>query len=128
MTQPCKILYCHCAYAQVIPPEVKQEVLAGLVESGRAFDSVADLCEMSARRDPNLERLAEHAEVRIAACYPRAVKGLFVSAGYPLPKSGPAIVNLRTTSARQALQELLEPTPPIDQESQMSAPQPASPA
>ena len=29
-----RILYCHCAYAQVVPKEVKEEVLKRLCESG----------------------------------------------------------------------------------------------
>ena len=52
------ILYCHCQYAQVVPKEVKAAVLQRLCESGVAFDAVADLCEMAARRDPALKQLA----------------------------------------------------------------------
>src|ERR1041385_6391414 len=72
-----RILYCHCAYAQVVPKEVKEAVLKKLCESGVSFEAVAELCEMSARRDPALKRLAEGGAVKIAACYPRAVKWLF---------------------------------------------------
>ena len=32
-----RLLYCRCAYAQVIPADVKDAVLAGLTESGEAF-------------------------------------------------------------------------------------------
>ena len=39
MTTP-RILYCHCQYAQVVPPEVKAAVLRKLCESGVAFDAV----------------------------------------------------------------------------------------
>ena len=53
-----RILYCHCQYAQVVPPEVKTAVLQNLCQSGTAFDAVADLCEMAARQDPGLHRLA----------------------------------------------------------------------
>ena len=52
MADPARIVYCHCAYAQVVPKAVKEEVLQQLLESGVAFDAVADLCEMSAKRDP----------------------------------------------------------------------------
>ena len=34
-------------------------MLQKLCESGRAFEAVSDLCEMSARRDPSLKRLAD---------------------------------------------------------------------
>jgi len=47
MDEDTRILYCHCAYAQVVPKEVKEAVLKKLCESGVAFDAVADLCEMS---------------------------------------------------------------------------------
>ena len=53
-----RILFCHCNYAQVVPEEVKGRVLKSLCESGQAFEAVADLCEMAARRDPALKRLA----------------------------------------------------------------------
>ena len=82
MSQPKpSILYCHCQYAQVVPKEVKDAVLRRLCESGVAFEAVADLCEMSARRDPALARLASGGPVKVAACFPRAVKWLFHQAG-----------------------------------------------
>ena len=85
MSQPLpSILYCHCQYAQVVPKEVKDAVLRRLCESGVAFEAVADLCEMSARRDPALARLASGGPVKIAACFPRAVKWLFHQANAPL--------------------------------------------
>src|SRR5216117_3454078 len=84
VTEAIRILYCHCKYAQVVPAEVKEEVLESLASSGMAFDAVPDLCEMSARSDPKLKELAAAGSVRIAACYPRAVKWLFAAAGAPL--------------------------------------------
>ena len=45
-------LYCHCQYAQVVRPRGKRAVLQALCESGLPFEAVADLCEMSARKDP----------------------------------------------------------------------------
>ena len=78
-----RILFCNCTYAQIIPKEVKQTVLKKLCESNLAFDAVADLCEMSARHDPALKRLSETGVVKIAACYPRAVKWLFAAANAP---------------------------------------------
>jgi hypothetical protein len=105
--KPARIVYCHCAYAQVVPPEVKQEVLRQLAESGTAFDAVADLCEMSARRDPGLKALAAEGGVKIAACYPRAVRGLFIAADAPLPAEGVEILNMRTQTAEQVVAALL---------------------
>ena len=46
MTSP-RIVYCHCAFAQVVPREVKLTVLGKLTASGVPFEAVPDLCEMS---------------------------------------------------------------------------------
>jgi hypothetical protein len=101
-----RILYCHCAYAKVVPPEVKEEVLKRLCESGAAFDAVADLCDMSARKDPALKKLVEGGDVKIVACYPRAVKWLFHAAEAPLPKEGVEVLNMREQSADDILSGL----------------------
>lgn len=102
-----RILYCHCAYAKVVPPEVKEEVLKRLSSSGVAFDAVADLCEMSARKDPALQRIAAGGEMKIAACYPRAVKWLFHAAKAPLPETGIDVLNMRVASADEITAALL---------------------
>ena len=105
-----RILYCHCAYANVVPPQVKAEVLEGLARSGQAFDAVADLCEMSARRDPALQRLAAaEGTLKIAACYPRAVKWLFAAAEAPLPEDDGRVhvCNMRVDKSPKVLSELL---------------------
>ncbi|MCE2801880.1 MAG: hypothetical protein LW724_20330 [Planctomycetaceae bacterium] len=78
------ILYCRCAYAKVVPEDVKDQVLDRLVDSGHPFESVSDLCEMSARKDPGLLPLSKQKGLRIVACYPRAVKWLFSAAGAPI--------------------------------------------
>lgn len=104
------ILYCNCTYAQVIDPATKAAVLRGLCDSGRTFDAVADLCEMSARKDPALQRLAAApGGVKIAACHARAVKWLFASAGAPLDPNRTEIVNLRELAAAPACDRLLAP-------------------
>ena len=108
MAQPLRILYCNCTYAQVVPPEVKQQVLRRLAESGVAFDAVADLCELSAKRDPALKQIAEGGPVKIAACFERAVRGLFIAAETPLPESGVEIRNMRTETADQVVDALLD--------------------
>ena len=110
MSEP-RILYCHCTYAKIIPPEVKAEVLRRLSASGVAFDAVPDLCDMAARKDPALKRLAESGPVRIAACYPRAVKWLFHGAGIPLPTEGVEVLNMRDQSAEEVADALLPTNP-----------------
>ena len=106
MTNAPRILYCHCAYAQVVPPEVKAAVLQKLSDSGVAFEAVADLCELSARRDPALKRLADGGAVKIAACYPRAVKWLFAAAQAPLPSAATEILNMRVQSVEEIVTAL----------------------
>ena len=104
------ILYCHCAYAQVVPQEVKEAVLRKLCDAGVSFEAVADLCEAAARRDPALKRLAESGSIKIAACYPRAVKWLFASAQAPLPADGTEVLNMRAQSADEIVASLLDAT------------------
>ncbi len=101
------ILYCNCTYAKVVPPEVKKDVLRRLSDSGQAFDAVADLCDMSARKDPALKKIADGGCTKIAACYPRAVKWLFHAAGTPLPAGGVEVLNMREDSADDVIKELL---------------------
>ncbi|MCF6313090.1 MAG: hypothetical protein L3J39_11620 [Verrucomicrobiales bacterium] len=105
-----KILYCRCAYAKVVPDEVKNEVLEKLCSSGATFECVADLCEMSARKDPQLQNLIDSEEdVKIIACYHRAVKWLFHSAGHPFPEENNdriEVLNMREQSAEEIMDEL----------------------
>src|SRR5688500_2575780 len=108
MSEPApRLLYCHCQYAQVVPREVTETVLGRLCECGVPSDAVADLCEMAARRDPLLQRLAASGRIKIAACFPRAVKGLFHQAGADLPPESSEIVNMRTQPADEIMAALL---------------------
>ena len=102
-----RILYCRCAYAQVVPSGVKDEVLRRLGASGVAFEAVSDLCEMSASDDPRLKEIASGGDVRICACFPRAVRGLFHAGGADLPEQGVEILNMRTDSAEDIVNDLL---------------------
>ena len=114
------LLYCRCAYAQVVPSGVKDEVLQRLCESGAGFESVADLCEMAAHRDARLTALSECAVnggLRIAACHPRAVRGLFRQAGVPLPAEGVEVLNMRDQPAEDVVSQMLRdhPSAPVEQ-------------
>lgn len=102
-----RILYCHCAFAKVVPAEVKNAVLAGLSEAAVEFDAVPDLCEMAARKDARLHELANGGELQIAACYPRAVKWLFASGGAPLPDVPVRVWNMRVEQPDAVVQGLL---------------------
>lgn len=124
---PRRILYCHCAHARVVPAEVKAAVLEGLAASGVAFDAVPDLCELAARHDPALVRLAggetsngtgngtaddTAPSLDIVACYPRAVRWLFHAADTPLPVEGVRVHNMRVDDAETLLTAVLDPAIP----------------
>ena len=81
-----KILYCNCTYAKVVPADVKQQVLRRLSDSGQAFDAVADLCDMSARKDPALKK--------IAAVVGKVIKAAVAYAKESLKKLADALVNV----------------------------------
>ncbi|HEX9699426.1 MAG TPA: hypothetical protein VGD06_08195 [Acidobacteriota bacterium] len=124
-----RIVYCHCAYADILPAEVKREVLRRLSAAGVAFEAVPDLCEMSARKDPALQRIADAGPVRIAACFPRAVQWLFHAAGSPLPEEGVEVLNQREQSAEAIVERLLSNEAPAAQPAGAeleSAPKPIS--
>lgn len=106
---PFRILYCHCAFARVVPADVKSGVLTQLAAADVEFEAVPDLCEMSARKDPRMAELAS-GEVRMAACYPRAVRGLFEAAGTPLAESA-QILNMRSEPADKVVSGLLAGQP-----------------
>lgn len=108
MSSP-RVLFCNCTYAQVVPAEVKAAVLRKLCESGVAFDAVADLCELSARQDASLKSLAYGGPVKIAACFPRAVKWLFASGGAPLKPEATEVLNMRVQPADEIVAALFRP-------------------
>lgn len=124
------LLYCHCQYAQVVPPEVKAEVLKQLCASNLPFEAVPDLCELSARRDPSLKRLAVAGPVKIAACFPRAVKWLFAAANAPLSPDATEVVNMRNQTAAEVIAALqsaqLNPNLPAGKVTAADAPAPAA--
>jgi hypothetical protein len=107
--QPAGILYCHCAYAKVVAAEVKTAVLQGLAAANVEFDAVPDLCEMAARGDSRLREIAAGGGLRVAACYPRAVKWLFASAGAPLHEQNVRIWNMRVEPAETVIAGLVSP-------------------
>jgi heterodisulfide reductase subunit A-like polyferredoxin len=102
-----RVLFCNCTHAKVVPPLVKREVLRRLSTSGIAFDAVADLCELSARKDPTLRTIASADDLRIAACFPRAVTWLFDAADAPLSAQHVEVLNMRRQSAEEVVSRLL---------------------
>jgi Pyruvate/2-oxoacid:ferredoxin oxidoreductase delta subunit len=100
-----RILYCHCANAQILPAETRRRVLEALEASGAAVERVADLCELAARGDESLKRFAKGGEVQVVACHERAVRWLFAAAGAPLPAEA-AILNMRSQEVDAILARL----------------------
>ena len=109
MLNPARIVFCHCRCGPLASDPVTREVHARLVRAGVAFDEVADLCEMAERRDALLREISRAPCVKIAACYPRAVKWLFFAAGAPLCGEGVEVVNLRAGGVEEIVGRLLGP-------------------
>ncbi len=99
------ILYCNCTHGGAVPLDVREAVMEGLAASGVPFKPVADLCELAARRNPSLQRLARADDLHVIACYPRAVRWLFACAGAPLA-DGAVIHNMREQSADDILAQV----------------------
>ena len=114
---PAPILYCHCAYAKVVPEKTKAEVLRRLVESDVPFEAVRDLCVRSARKDPALARHAATEGLRTVACDPRAVRWLYHAAGTPR-QADAEVRNMRVEDAEDIVEVVLRPA---------GAPAPATP-
>ena len=125
MGERARILYCHCANARVVPDDVKRGVLARLADSGADFEAVPDLCEMSACKVPTLAGLARAeggGPLRIAACYPRAVRWLFHAAGAPLPDEDVHVFNMREAGADEVADGVLGLVPPPADDAEPVAP------
>jgi len=120
------ILYCHCAYAGVIPEETRRTVRAALAHADGRVETVADLCGRAAEGDPLLRRLAsaDAGPLHVVACYPRAVRWLFEFAGATLPGSA-TVHNMRTEAAETILRRLglrLEPASDAEDARRRSVP------
>ncbi len=100
------ILYCHCAYAGVVPEATKQAVRGALPRADGRVEEVADLCELAAAGDARLaDFAAADGPLHVVACHPRAVRWLFEFAGAPLPGAA-TIHNMRTEAAETILARL----------------------
>ena len=98
-----RVLLCECTHYDLVPPGVKEQVLAAIEAAGVPVDIVPDLCGLAARRSPELQLIAGAGTSCIAACYPRAVRWLFHAAGATLPDEGVEFLNLREQPAREII-------------------------
>lgn len=105
-----KVLFCHCAYTDMLSGEMKQEILSALANAEVELVEVADLCEMAANKDSSLIEHLASGDTAVIACHPRAVRWILHSAG--VEKSGTLnILDMRARSAESILRELDTPTP-----------------
>jgi Pyruvate/2-oxoacid:ferredoxin oxidoreductase delta subunit len=115
MSQPERILYCHCARAKVLPAEATAAALDQLCALGLSFEAVPDLCDLAARQDPRLRQTIPGGSLRIAACHPRAVKWLVAAANTPAPRPGVEAIDLRSLPPDRIRAALVASHPtPID--------------
>jgi hypothetical protein len=104
-----RILSCHRACAQAVPRELKQAVLKPRCEAGVAVEAVADLCEMSARRDPALALPTDNGSVTVATRDPRDVNWHIAATRAPLPAVQTGILYLRVQGIAELAGALLSP-------------------
>jgi len=100
------ILFCQCAYAQIVPADRKRQVAAGLAASGAKWTAVADLCGLAAGKAPLLAELAGRSGLKIVACHPRAIRWLFHRAEAPLQPGRFEVLNMRCQDAGEILSRL----------------------
>ena len=81
-------------------------VLCTLKDADIAFDVVDDLCGLAARQDKVLLNWSKSSGLRIAACFPRAVKWLFHRASAPLNPEA-EIINMCNADTDSIVKSLL---------------------
>jgi len=101
------ILFCSCAYFDVIPQGSKEQIFGAMTQAGVEVEAVADLCGLAGCADPRLKRWAQADSLTIVACYPRAVRWLFERAGVPLEAGKVRFFNMRAQSPDEILAGLL---------------------
>ena len=97
------ILFCTCAYSDIIPDSRKAAVFDRLHAANADIRIVPDLCGLAARRDPLLSEVATSEDLCIVACHPRAVRALFTWAGVPLDSVRVRFINLRDETSDDAV-------------------------
>lgn len=96
MSQPSNILVCRCDYYHMVSETACARLAEALGHAGVSFESVADLCELAANKDSVLTAWAGTDQLKIVACFPRAVTWLFARADAPLDNDRVELFNART--------------------------------
>jgi Pyruvate/2-oxoacid:ferredoxin oxidoreductase delta subunit len=102
----CCVVYCDCAYTQIVPQAAKARIQKHLAESRIPYQFVTDLCELAARRDPQLSEMLKGRDVVIVACHARAVTGLLRAAGVDPAPTKVTVLNMRERSADEIIRGL----------------------
>lgn len=100
------VVFCGCAYYDVIPTASKEAIFHTLQQAGVEVEAVADLCALAAARDKRLDHWARAESLAIVACFPRAVRGLFQAAGISLPADRVQYFNMRTQTPEEIIAAL----------------------
>jgi NAD-dependent dihydropyrimidine dehydrogenase PreA subunit len=102
------VVFCGCAYYDVIPKASKEKVLNAIAQAGVEVEVLTDLCGLAVGRDGRFQRWAQAQSVTIVACFPRTVRWLFEVAGTPLDRDKVRILNMRTQSPDEIISDLLD--------------------
>jgi hypothetical protein len=101
-----KKVYCNCTYAKIIDDEVKKNVLERIASSSEEIVCLPDICEMAARKDPELQEIFS-GKVKLAACYERSVKWLCHKADVVIVPQNIEIINMRELSSEEVCRQFL---------------------
>jgi len=116
-------IYCNCSYADIISEDMRSSVLKKITStSDNSLMVLPDLCQLAARKDPLLQKISDAADgIRIAACYPRAVKWLLEAAGVELNDKQVEYLNMRQATTAETIDFLCNKdknhkgiSPPLD--------------
>lgn len=122
MSNSPRVLFCNCAYTDVIGAGRRRRIFEGLAGARVRLVAVPDLCEAAAERDPRITGCFDGQPLTVVACYPRAVKWLARFAGCDFDASVVRVLNMRTDNAESILAALphaagakpLAPLPDVD--------------
>ena len=110
MAEKISVLFCNCAYSDLIDKDKKSQILTVLAEASISLHATDDLCALSAKKDEMLHKISANKELKIIACYPRAVHSLFSAAGAKLDKDV-EIFNMRSSTADEIIEALISSDP-----------------
>ncbi len=96
MSQRSNILVCRCDHYHMVSEAACARLTEVLGRAGISFESIGDLCELAANKDSLLTVWTGTDQLKIVACFPRAVKWLFARAGAPLDDDRVELFNART--------------------------------